>query len=323
MKFSKHIKSINKTINKSMKKTMKLFDKSSFWFKLFVFGTLLLLFLHRYNAMNPSVEGFTQSQNYELKENDELYDDFYVDYYDKIVKDAYKTKFEFNEICHTTKPSKKNSNILDIGCGTGDLVKKFVKKGYKVKGIDKAAAMVDKAKKKHPGCEFVQKDALNSMNHPPNTFTHILCTYFTIYYIKNKLTFFKNAYSWLKSDGTMTLHLVNRDKFNPIVNAADVLLMVSPQKYADKRITNSFVKFKNFNYKADFKLQKHKNEAVFDEVFKSEKSGNVRQNKHTFYMEKQKDILALAKSVGFILEGKIDMKSCSYEHQYLYILRKP
>ena len=40
-------------------------------------------------------------------------------------------------------------------------------------------------------------------------------------------------------------------------------------------------------------------------------------------MEKQKDILALAKSVGFILEGKIDMKSCAYEHQYLYVLRKP
>ena len=37
------------------------------------------------------------------------------------------------------------------------------------------------------------------------------------------MTFFKNAYDWLKKDGTLTLHLVNRDKFNPIVNAADIL----------------------------------------------------------------------------------------------------
>ena len=36
-------------------------------------------------------------------------------------------------------------------------------------------------------------------------------------------------------------------------------------------------------------------------------------------MEKQKDILGLAKSVGFILDGKIDMKNCHYDHQYLYI----
>ena len=106
------------------------------------------------------------------------------------------------------------------------------------------------------------------------------------------------------------------------MNAADVLLMVSPQKYADKRITNSFVKFKNLII-TDFKLQKHKIKQFYDEIMKSDKSGNVRQNKHTFYMEKQKDILALAKSVGFILEGKIDMKSCSYEYQYLYVLRKP
>ena len=49
----------------------------------------------------------------------------------------------------------------------------------------------------------------------------------------------------------------------------------------------------------------------------------VRQNKHTLHMEKQKDILSLAKSVGFILDGKIDMKNCFLEHQYLYILRKP
>ena len=147
MKFSKQLNSIPKKARQYMNKYLRLFDKSSFWFKLIVFIALLLLFLHRYNQMNPSVEGFTQSKNYELKENDELYDEFYVDYYDKIVKDAYKTNFEFNEICHTTKPSKKHSNILDIGCGTGDLVKKFVKKGYKVKGIDKAAAMIDKAKK--------------------------------------------------------------------------------------------------------------------------------------------------------------------------------
>ena len=48
----------------------------------------------------------------------------------------------------------------------------------------------------------------------------------------------------VKPRGTLTLHLVNRDKFNPIVNTADVLMMVSPQKYAKDRINNSIIKFK-------------------------------------------------------------------------------
>jgi len=39
-------------------------------------------------------------------------------------------------------------------------------------------------------------------------------------------------------------------------------------------------------------------------------------------MEPQKNILSLAKEVGFILLGKIDMVSVQYEYQYIYILEK-
>ena len=321
-KISKFFKKLPKLILKNYKRYSKRYDKSSIWLKLFLFAALLLLLIKKYNLNNPKREGFSQMEKYIIKENDNLYDDFYVDYYDDLSRDLAKLKFEVNEICHATKPVKKNSKILDVGCGTGNLVNKFVKKGYKIKGVDKSKAMVDKASEKYPGCDFIHADALDSMSHQPNSFTHILCTYFTIYYMEDKLTFFKNAYEWLKKNGTLTLHLVNRDKFNPIVNAADVLLAVSPQKYAKKRITNSLVKFKDFQYKADFKLQKHKNVAIFDETFKDDSNGNVRQNKHTLYMDTQKNILGLAKSVGFILQGKIDMVQCNYEYQYLYVLKK-
>tara|TARA_B100001093_G_scaffold428841_1_gene423810 strand:+ start:544 stop:1530 length:987 start_codon:yes stop_codon:yes gene_type:complete len=321
-KILKFFKKLPKLLKKNYKKFSKKYDKSSIWLKLFVMGALLLLFVKKYNLNNPKREGFAQMQKYVVKENDELYDEFYVDYYDDLSRDINKLKFEFNEICHTTKPDKKNSNILDIGCGTGNLVKKFVKKGYKIKGVDKSKAMIEKASEKHPECNFMEANALDSLSHPPNSFTHILCTYFTIYYIEDKMTFFKNCYDWLKQRGTLTLHLVNRDKFNPIVNAADVLIGVSPQKYAQKRITNSLVKFKNFQYKADFKLQKHKNQAIFDETFKDDASGNVRQNKHTLFMDTQKNILGLAKSVGFILKGKVNMDACKYDYQYLYVLEK-
>ena len=321
----KSFRKIMKQVNKSMKKAFKLYDKSSIWLKIFIITALVLLLLKRYNEFNGDTrqEGFTQMKSYVIKENNNLYDDFYVKHYDEYAYTKEKTNFEFNEICYTSKPNKKTSSILDVGCGTGNLVNKFVKKGYKVKGIDKSKSMIKKAKSKHPNCNFNVENALTSINHSPNSYTHILCTYFTIYYMKNKLQFFRNAFTWLKPKGTLTLHLVNRDKFSPIVDAAEVLLMVDPQKYAKKRITQSFIKFRDYSYKADFKLQKHKNMAVFDEKFKSDKSGHVRQNQHTMYMEKQKDILAMAKSVGFILQGKIDMKGCGFKYQYLYVLKKP
>ena len=56
---------------------------------------------------------------------------------------------------------------------------------------------------------------------------------------------------------------------------------------------------------------------------KDDNSKNVRQNIHTLYMKPQREILALAKEVGFILLGKIDMVSAQYEYQYIYILQKP
>ena len=37
----------------------------------------------------------------------------------------------------------------------------------------------------------------------------------------------------------------------------------------------------------------------------------------------QAEILDIAKSVGFIIDSKIDMLACQYDSQYVYILQKP
>ena len=283
---------------------------------------IILVILMIVNKSAVYKEGFVQREKYILKRGAEIYDDFYSSIYDELVYDNVKNDFEVGEITRLVKPTQR-SRVLDIGSGNGHHVKLLEKSGYKVEGVDKSAAMVKSAKNKYPNCKFKQGDVLESMLYPKNNFTTITCLYFTIYYINDKQLFLQNCYNWLMPGGYLVLHLVNRDKFDPILNAADPLHLVSAQKYAKKRITNSLVKFKDFQYKANFELDKSKNLAEFDETFKDDTTGHVRQNKHKLHMETQKHILGIAKNIGFILQGKVDMVTTQYQYQYLYLLYKP
>ena len=296
--------------------------KQSLWTKTAIVMGIVLVILMIVNKSAIYKEGFIQREKYILKEGTDIYDDFYSSIYDELVYDNVKNDFEVGEIRRLVKPTQR-SRVLDVGSGIGHHVNLLEKSGYKVEGVDKSGAMIKSAKKKYPSCKFKQGDVLESMLYPKNSFSTITCLYFTIYYINDKQLFLQNCYNWLMPGGYLVLHLVNRDKFDPILNSADPLHLVSAQKYAKKRITNSLVKFKDFQYKANFDLDKSKNLAEFDETFKDDTSGHVRQNKHKLYMETQKHILGIAKNLGFILQGKVDMVSSQYQYQYLYLLYKP
>ena len=99
-------------------------------------------------------------------------------------------------------------------------------------------------------------------------------------------------------------------------------MLVSPQKYAKKRITSTKLKFNNFDYNANFNFKPQENLATFSEKFKF-KDGKVRKQEHIFYMETEDEILTKAQTIGFLIHGKIDMMKIAYDYQYLYILTKP
>jgi len=265
-------------------------------------------------------EGFIQKRKFEMRQGPDVYDDFYASIYNDLVLDKIKNEYEVGEIINATHPTQQ-SLILDIGSGTGQHVAALNDQGYPTVGLDISPGMVSQAKKNYPNLKFKKGDALESMLYPTDSFTHIISVYFTIYYIKNKQQFLKNCYDWLKPGGYLVLHLVNRNKFDPILNSADPLQVVSAQKYAKKRITNSLIKFKDFQYRGDFKIDN--DIATFEEIFKDDKTKHIRQNIHKMYMPTQRHILSIAKELGFILKGKIDLVPVQYEYQYLYILYKP
>lgn len=307
-------------LSKYLKNISNTLSKSSLWCKILFYMTFILLILIIANKYKPRVEGFSQHKKFVIKNNNNLYDDFYCSIYDDLMFDSVKNKYELDEMKYITKLNK-NSNILDVGCGKGHHVQNMKDIGAKSIGIDKSKFMIKQSKKKYPKCHFKHGDVLDGMHFKENEFTHILSLYFTTYYIKDKLQFFKNIYKWLKPGGYLVIHLVNTNMFDPVVNLSNPIHMVSPQKYAKKRITNSIVKFNDFTYKANFNLKDKK--GSFVETFKDDATNNVRKNEHTLYMESQKDILSKAKKVGFIFEGKSDMVQCMYEYQYLYYLTKP
>lgn len=269
----------------------------------------------------PLLESFSQNDRFLFKTGPEVYDKFYANIYDYLVFNSQKDDYEIGEIINKTTPTAQ-SKILDIGSGTGHHVGKLEELKIQAMGIDISESMIDKAKQNYPNLSFKVADALNKHAVAGNAFTHVICLYFTLYYFQDKTLFFQNAMYWLKPGGHLIIHMVNRDKFDPILPPGNPLMWVSPQKYAKKRITHTNLVFDQFDYKANFDLNSDTNVAKFSERFKY-KDGKSRKNEHVMYMESQETILRKAQDVGFILESKIDLMQCAYDYQYLYILVKP
>ena len=297
--------------------------KGSYWKRILFTLVIILVVIFSVKSLTPKQEGFVQLTKFEkFNSPHKIYDNFYADIYDEIYHSDLLCEHSFEKIKEISKPSK-TSRVLDIGSGTGCMMREFNKVGIPIKGIDNSQAMINKAKEKNTLFEIKKEDVLNTMAYPYEEFTHILCLYFTIYYLGDKHIFFQNAFNWLEPGGTLVIHLVNRDKFDPIVPAGNPLIFVSPQRYAEQRITNSVIKFKDFQYKSNFRVDTLDDKAYFNEEFRDDSSGKVRKHEHVLYMPSQKAILGIAKDVGFVLKKKYDMVELQYEYQYLYFLQKP
>ena len=310
-------------IQTAIKSLGNAYNKITSWCKVLIFISLLLLLILVFKGLpNNKKEGFEQMDQFLIKTGPEIYDDLYADIYDYLVFNNLKNEYEVGQIINQSSPSSQ-SKILDIGCGTGHHVASLASKGLDVLGIDISPSMLDKAKENYPDYKFKLGDALDNSNFSPDSYTHILCMYFTIYYFEDKARFFNNCFNWLMPGGYLIVHLVDRDNFDPILPPGNPLIYVSPQRYAKERITSTKVKFTDFSYSADFKFDNKNDKAYFIEKLKNDSDGKVRKNEHVLYMPDAQQIVDEAQACGFIVEGKIDLLQCQYEYQYLYIFVKP
>jgi SAM-dependent methyltransferase len=301
-----------------VKTLTNIYNNLTIWAKLLFLVSLILI---GFSIFSVKKEGFKNNKSFVFAEGPIVYDGFYSSIYDTLVYNQLKNEYEIGQIIDNTTPTHE-SVILDIGCGTGHHVGTLQEKGLNVIGIDNSNDMIQQAKKNYPNGNFKKGDMINDNLFNNQTFTHILCMYFTIYYIEDKSRFFRNAMNWLMPGGYLVVHLVDRDMFDPILPPANPLVILSPQRYAKERITKSKINFDNFSYTANFDLENKSDLAKFKEKFEF-KDGKVKKQEHKMYMPSHNEIIAMAQDIGFILHGIIDLISTGYEYNNLYIFVKP
>lgn len=254
----------------------------------------------------------------------DIYDDFYAKVYDKLFSTPERISFERASIRENTlnEFSKPETKFLDVCCGTSPHASWLCEEGYDVVGIDQSEAMLKKARLSCPGGRFYRGDVTNPSSFPPKSFSHAMLLYFSAYQFRNPKIVFDNIYLWLKPGGLFVVHLVDPDKFDPILSAASPFPAFSLQKYAKSRVTESDVFFDQFKYRSKFIKDRADDNAIFEETFTFEDGARYREHKHRLNMPVLPEMIDLIRASGFTLREQVDMTSVGYEYQYLVYFQK-
>ena len=294
---------------------------------LFIVVTSILGYYYKSKEDDFTVENFGNYDNYQLKETfTSIYDNFYSKVYDKLFVSDIKNEFElFNVNNYTVKEDRhfdnKSIKFLDLGCGTGKHLTILKRTGHNCVGIDKSMKMLEVARRNEPTIPLVKGDFHNKSTFKNREFSHITCFFYTIYYSEYPDKIFKNVNYWLKPKGYFCIHLVDRDKFDPVLERASKLIpLFNPQKHSHTRVTQTKLKFDKFKYVADWKFKK--DNVQFEENFMFNNNSQHRQNRHHFYMKNIDYYKKLAKKNGFKLIRIIDLLPANHDDNYVYIFQK-
>jgi len=250
---------------------------------------------------------------------DHIYDDFYAKVYDQVVDGKVRQEVETHltlDWAKSYRPDLKTILVLDVGCGTGGSLDQFRSQGVgKAVGLDLSDAMIRAGREKYPKADLRVGNAEVATTFAAGEFNLITMYYFTYYYLKDRASALRNIFLWLQAGSCLVIHGVNREKFDPILEAASPFVGFSVQKYSKERVSRSRVSFDKFDYEADF--QHEGSDAKFMEEFRF-KNGKVRRQIHSLRIPTMEELVAEVEAAGFTYKKFIDMTSIGYEYQYLF-----
>ena len=132
---------------------------------------------------------------------------------DRLTKDMYKEwKKELESAIK--KYGVKVKILIDLGCGTGITTIPWIKKGYKVIGVELSKPMINEAKKKSKKVKWVNKNIVNlNIKEKADAIT---CHFDVLNHILNKKDLqkiFNNVYGILNKNGLFVFDMMSEESF--------------------------------------------------------------------------------------------------------------
>jgi len=122
---------------------------------------------------------------------------------------AYLNSFEKNIVLEFMG-NLTGKKALDLGCGTGRLVKDLINSGAKVVGIDISDEMIKIMKNKFPKVKSLVADSEN-LPFDDSSFDFVIASFFIVH-LKNLTKTFDEIYRVLKDGGKFVLTNINQRK---------------------------------------------------------------------------------------------------------------
>jgi trans-aconitate methyltransferase len=130
---------------------------------------------------------------------------------------------------------KDGEEILDLGCGTGELTYEIFKKTSKVTGIDASEKMLISARENYPGIDFLNINALEMEYHEKfdKVFSNAV-----FHWIFEQEKFLKKIYDSLKPGGKLVFEMGGKDNaFIILDNIRKAMIRRGFYNNAEKQIT--------------------------------------------------------------------------------------
>ncbi|API87094.1 class I SAM-dependent methyltransferase [Francisella uliginis] len=124
-----------------------------------------------------------------------------------------------NEVVELLNPSK-GENILDLGCGTGELTNIIKNTGAKVIGADISENMLKKAKENYSEIEFIQIDAQQDIDLKKESFDAVFSNA-ALHWMTNPLAVIKNINHILKKDGRFVFEMGGKGNIKEVLSSLD------------------------------------------------------------------------------------------------------
>lgn len=189
---------------------------------------------------------------------------------------------------------KTEGEVLDLGCGTGEFIYRFLKDGFSVKGVDISEDMLRISKKKiesknlkNNNYELIKKDIVNYENN--SEADYIICNFDTVNYLKNEKEFEKfleKSNKNLKKDGYLIFDIVTEEIFDEIFENG-IFLDEEPEYTSIWRYEQ--LSEKKYFVEIDLFIRQDKNDNLFRKY-------NEQHNK---FIYKPEWIVEIAREKGF------------------------